>query len=84
MRQAIEHAERAAFRMKNGALHLAKISGPIRFVWTWPEVDVTALDPTSVTLARDPADRWFVTFHVDVPAPCRSRPEARMRAWTWA
>jgi len=45
MRQAIEHAERAAFRMKNGALHLAKISGPIRFVWTWPEVDVTALDP---------------------------------------
>jgi putative transposase len=60
---------RAAFRMKNGALHLAKISGPLRFVWTWPEVDVTALDPTSVTVARDPADRWFVTFHVDVPAP---------------
>ena len=69
---------RAAFRMKDGALHLAKTSGPLRFVWTWPDVDMTALDPTSVTLARDPAGRWFVTFHVDVPArvplPARGAP----------
>ena len=67
-RQAATYT-RAAFRMKDGALHLAKTSGPLRFVWTWPDVDVTALDPTSVTVARDPAGRWFVTFHVDVPAP---------------
>ena len=26
-------------------------------------------DPTSVTVAKDPADRWFVTFQVDAPGP---------------
>jgi putative transposase len=60
---------RAAFRMKHGALWLAKADAPLRFVWTWPNVDVTALDPTSVTVARDPAGRWFVTFHVVQPDP---------------
>jgi putative transposase len=30
---------------------------------------VTLLDPTSVTVTRDPAGRWFVTFHADVPDP---------------
>lgn len=46
---------------------LAKTNAPLRFVWTWPDVDVAALHPTSVTVAKDPADRWFVTLHVDVP-----------------
>ncbi len=62
---------RSAFRMKDGQLWLAKMTAPLSFVWTWPGVDVTRIDPTSVTVARDPAARWFVTFHVDVadPAP---------------
>jgi putative transposase len=60
---------RSAFRMKDGALWLAKTPDPLRFVWTWPDVDATALDPTMVTVAKDPAGRWFVTFHVDVPDP---------------
>jgi putative transposase len=60
---------RSAFSMRAGTLRLAKMSEPLRFLWTWPDVDVTALDPTSVTVARDPADRWFVTFHVDMPGP---------------
>ncbi len=60
---------RSAFRMRDGHLWLAKTAAPLRFVWTWPGVDVTALDPTSVTVTRDPAGRWFVTFHVDVPGP---------------
>ena len=46
---------------------LAKSSEPLAVVWTWPGIDVAALDPTSVTVARDPAGRWFVTFHADVP-----------------
>jgi putative transposase len=58
---------RAAFRMKDGALRLAKTDMPLRFVWTWPDADPASLDPTSVTVTRDPAGRWFVTFHVDVP-----------------
>ncbi len=58
---------RSAFRMKDGALWLAKSSGPLAVVWTWPGIDLAVLDPTSVTVARDPAGRWFVTFHADVP-----------------
>jgi putative transposase len=60
---------RSAFRMRAGKLQLAKTAAPLRFTWTWPGVDVAALDPTSVTVARDPAGRWFVTFHADVPDP---------------
>jgi putative transposase len=61
--------------MKDGALHLAKMSAPLRFVWSWPEIDPAGVDPTSVTVARDPAGRWFVTFHVDIADPA-SRPAA--------
>jgi putative transposase len=60
---------RSAFSMRDGMLRLAKMSGPLRVVWTWPGVDVAAIDPTSVTVTRDSAGRWFVTFHVDVPDP---------------
>jgi putative transposase len=60
---------RSAFSMKAGELSLGKMYGPLRFVWTWPEVDIAALEPTSVTVAKDPAGRWFVTFQVDAPAP---------------
>jgi len=60
---------RSAFRMKDGHLWLAKTAAPLSFIWTWPGVNVTALSPTSVTVARDPAGRWFVTFHVDMPDP---------------
>src|SRR2546426_1156113 len=30
---------RAAFRMKDGTLHLAKMSASLRFVWSWPDMD---------------------------------------------
>jgi putative transposase len=60
---------RSAFAIRGGALRLAKMSEPLRFVWTWPTVDVATVDPTSVTVTRDLAGRWFVTFHVDMPEP---------------
>ena len=60
---------RSAFRMKDGRLWLAKTATPLSFVWTWPSVDVTSIDPTSLTVARDSAGRWFVTFHVDTADP---------------
>jgi putative transposase len=43
---------RAAFRLKDGALQLAKMSRPLRYVWSWPDVDPAAVDPTAVTVAR--------------------------------
>jgi putative transposase len=67
-RQAAAYT-RSAFSMRGGMLRLAKMNEPIAFVWTWPGVDVGALDPTSVTVAKDQAGRWFVTFHVDLPDP---------------
>ena len=60
---------RSAFSMRGGALRLAKMSGPLAFVWSWPEVDVTGLDPTMVTVSRDPCGRWYVSFAVDVASP---------------
>jgi putative transposase len=60
---------RSAFRMRGTALWLAKMTEPLRVTWTWPGIDPGALDPTSVTVARDPAGRWFVTFHAEVPDP---------------
>lgn len=60
---------RSAFRMKGDALHLAKLSEPLRFVWSWPGVDVSALDPSTVTIARDPDGRWYVSLAADVEAP---------------
>ncbi len=67
-RQAATYT-RAAFRIKDGELWLAKSAAPLRFIWTWPDMDLVALDPTSVTIAKDTAGRWFVSFHVNVPDP---------------
>ena len=63
------HYTRSAFRLRNGELWLAKTSGPLRLVWSWPRVNLATLDPTMVIVSRDQADRWFVTFQVDQPHP---------------
>ncbi len=60
---------RSAFRMRDGQLSLGKTPGVLAFVWSWPDIDVTQVDPTMVTVSRDPDGRWFVTFAVDVEAP---------------
>jgi len=62
------HYTRSAFSMRDGELRLAKTDGPLRFVWSWPEVDVAALDPAMVIVAREPDDRWYVTFTVGTDA----------------
>ena len=63
------HYTRSAFSLRRGELRLAKTSGPLRFAWSWPEVDVTALDPATVIVCREPDGRWYVTFAVDIAAP---------------
>jgi putative transposase len=59
------HYSRSAFSVRGGALRLAKTSAPLRFVWSWPEVDVASLNPTMVVVSREPDGRWYVTFSVD-------------------
>ncbi len=63
------HYTRSAFTMRGGELRLAKTPGPLRFTWSWPAVDVAALDPTTVVVSREPDGRWYVTFAVDTSAP---------------
>ncbi|MER5336259.1 RNA-guided endonuclease TnpB family protein [Micromonospora sp. NPDC002717] len=65
---------RSAFRLRGGNLSLGKTPGVLRFVWSWPDVDVAGLDPTMVTVCRDPDGRWFVTFAVDIEAPAAPEP----------
>lgn len=65
---------RSAFRMKDADLWLAKTSEPLRYVWSWPNIDPAALNPSMVTVSRDPDGRWYVTFAVDVEAPAPPEP----------
>ena len=62
------HYTRSAFSLRRGVLRLARTPGPLRFVWSWPGVDVTALDPTMVTVCREPDGRWYVTFAIETSA----------------
>lgn len=52
-------------------LHIAKTTGPLALAWSWPGVDLAALDPTMVIVARDTDGRWYATLAVDTadPAP---------------
>jgi putative transposase len=63
------HYTRSAFTLRGGQLRLAKTAAPIRFVWSWPDVDVTALDPAMVVVSRESDGRWYVTFTVEAAAP---------------
>ena len=67
-RQCAEYT-RSGFRYRDGRLFLAKMSTPLAFNWSWPDIDPASLDPSTVTVSRDPCGRWYVSFAVDVPAP---------------
>ena len=67
-RQSAEYT-RSGFRYRNGRLLLAKMDAPLRFVWSWPGIDPASLDPTTVTISRDPCGRWYVSLAVDVTDP---------------
>jgi putative transposase len=63
------HYTRSAFTLRGGALRLAKTDAPLRFTWSWPDIDVGALDPATVIVSREPDGRWYVTFTIDTAAP---------------
>ncbi|MCO6010652.1 transposase [Actinoallomurus purpureus] len=63
------HYTRSAFRMNNGELSMAKTATPLRFVWSFDDVEVSTLNPTMVVISRDPDGRWYVTFAIDTDAP---------------
>ena len=63
------HYTRSAFTMRGGELQLAKMATPVRLVWSWPDVDVTALDPAMVIVSRESDGRWYVTLTIDTADP---------------
>jgi len=63
------HYTRSAFSMRGGVLRLAKTTAPLRFAWSWPDLNVTALDPAMVVVCREPDGRWYVTFTVEAAGP---------------
>ncbi len=75
------HYTRSAFTLRAGVLRLAKMSAPLAFVWSWPDVDVTALDPAMVIVCREPDGRWYVTLTIDMhdPEPDMHDPEPLSR-----
>jgi putative transposase len=50
----------SAFRWRNGELTLAKMSAPLDIVWSRSLPD--GQPPSTVTVSRDSADRWFVSL----------------------
>jgi putative transposase len=63
------HYTRSAFTLRGGALRLAKTAAPLRFTWSWPDIDLAALDPATVIVARESDGRWYVTLTLDTAAP---------------
>src|SRR5215472_5485152 len=59
------HYTRSAFSLHGGVLQLAKTAAPLRFVWSWPDIDVAVLDPAMVIVSRENDGRWYVTYTVE-------------------
>jgi putative transposase len=56
---------RSAFRCRDGQLTLAKQSQPLAIVWSRPLPE--GAQPSTVTVSRDSAGRWFVSILVEDP-----------------
>ncbi|MEU8263870.1 RNA-guided endonuclease TnpB family protein [Micromonospora sp. NPDC048999] len=57
---------RSAFRWRDGQLTLAKMTSPLDIVWSRPLPEGAV--PSTVTVSRDAAGRWFVSLLVEDPA----------------
>ncbi|GAA1735091.1 RNA-guided endonuclease TnpB family protein [Nonomuraea bangladeshensis] len=54
---------RSGFRWRDGRLTLAKMDTPLDIVWSRPLPE--GAEPSTVTVSRDPAGRWFVSLLVE-------------------
>ncbi len=57
---------RSAFTYRDGVLKLAKMIQPMTLVWSWPDIDKASLDPSTITISRDPSGRYFASFACEV------------------
>jgi putative transposase len=63
------HYTRSAFRIRDGRLWLAKQQVPLRLAWSFDDVDLASLKPTTVIVSREADGRWYVTFAVETTDP---------------
>ncbi|WP_030953045.1 RNA-guided endonuclease InsQ/TnpB family protein, partial [Streptomyces sp. NRRL S-481] len=56
----------SAFRFRDGRLTLAKMADPLDIVWSRPLPE--GASPSTVTVSRDSAGRWFVSLLCEDPA----------------
>ncbi|MGP3985330.1 RNA-guided endonuclease InsQ/TnpB family protein [Streptomyces sp. 3N207] len=56
----------SAFRLQDGELTLAKMSEPLDIVWSRPLPE--GAKPSTVTVSRDAAGRWFVSMLCEDPS----------------
>ena len=56
---------RSAFRYRDGQLYLAKMTGPLAIAWSRPLPP--GAEPSTVTVSRDAAGRWFVSLLCQCP-----------------
>ncbi len=56
---------RSAFRYRDGALTLAKMTEPLAIRWSRPLPE--GAEPSTVTVSRDSAGRWHVSLLCEVP-----------------
>ena len=54
---------KSAFRWRDGQLTLAKMTEPLAIVWSRPLPE--GAEPSTVTVSRDSAGRWFVSMLVE-------------------
>ncbi|GIF78168.1 RNA-guided endonuclease InsQ/TnpB family protein [Asanoa siamensis] len=57
----------SAFRYRDGALTLAKMTGPLAIVWSRPLP--AGAQPSTATVSQDAAGRWFVSLLCDDVIP---------------
>ena len=67
-RQSAEFT-RSGFRYRDGALFLAKMGTPLAFTWSWQDIDPVSIEPSTVSVSRDPCGRWYVSFAVEEADP---------------
>ena len=75
-RQSAEYT-RSAFRWRDGVLTLAKMAEPLAIRWSRPLPE--GAEPSTVTVSRDPAERWHVSLLCEVTVPDGCRPPRSMR-----
>jgi putative transposase len=67
-RQSAEYT-RSGFRYRDGRLFLAKTDTPLAFTWSWPDIDPASIDPSTVTVSREPDGRWYISLAVETGMP---------------